>query len=162
MNTANKIPLFMKLKMLCERDIHNMKSIKLNSGYTIDIFLTSKDKILLITLVDNIDKDLDTSIFSIYGKRLKKLIELYRKKSFIIKSSLSVLERSNLAYLPIEIRYEILSKLYSNSLISICKCLKENDNIVFDVEENENNFDINEDYNKQDPCIIQIIENTDI
>ncbi|ARF02853.1 SWPV1-294 [Shearwaterpox virus] len=106
------------IKLECEKEITDLKAIKLNSKYSLDIFLVSDNIQLLAKLVTN-DKiaQVNTLSFKNYGNILEKSINKSLKKrkefeKYFLKINSILTDNKHWYFLPYEIKYNIAQLVY--------------------------------------------------
>ncbi|AAR83357.1 ankyrin repeat protein [Canarypox virus] len=110
-----------EMKVSCKKELERMKSIHINSKYSLITFITTDNVKLLSKLVRNTVIDsIDTTCFQIYGPLIKRsintAIELCNKFDTVMSTLSSVLEDTCWKMLPVEIQRQILFMLEESEL----------------------------------------------
>ncbi|ARE67558.1 SWPV2-ORF304 [Shearwaterpox virus] len=109
-----------RIKNKCDNEIFRLKAIKLNDGYTADIFLYCRDIDLLSRFVNNRNMLNIHKRFNIYGSYIDKTINNVKERIRILDNAIDFVENINFfRYLPYHIKYSILSKLDNEELIKL-------------------------------------------
>lgn len=160
MNTACLYRRCKKLKNLCIKELDTMQSIKLSDAYTLDIFLTSTNKILLNRLSYNVKEEyLDKYLYPIYIQKLEKSVNSAKQDVMLTDKLLQLIyDIDYWCLLPIEIKYKIFSLLDNKDMESVIKSLDENYKgtiINYDYDDYSSCYF---DDDKMPPCIIKILD----
>ncbi|AAR83496.1 CNPV150 ankyrin repeat protein [Canarypox virus] len=123
-NIINKTEFIKPFKEKCEKELEAIASTKIGDRYSLKHILVYNDIDLFVNLRNRISKlNISSKKFPIYGKLLKKKIDLINHRRKLIDKSMKILDNnlkhSYFSKLPIEIRYNILCKLSNDDLYII-------------------------------------------
>nr|WIK87660.1 hypothetical protein TDPV-362 [Oriental turtle dovepox virus] len=115
---------FKSIWLSCKKELKYISKIRINTLYSLDIFITSKNVNLLHHLVNNpIIKDINTGHFYNYGDRLKTAISAAVNRHQILEKSRSrldeILDTSDWYKLPPDIKLSILEFINNNELSKV-------------------------------------------
>ncbi|AYP74284.1 ankyrin repeat protein [Fowlpox virus] len=120
MKTIDDSSWLKELKISCDKELEKIKSINLNSRYSLLVFLNRNISILSRLVHHPLITNLDVTEFKIYGKKLQDAIKEASKRLSIIKSYIpkidEVMGNSGWKFIPTEVRYSIVEFLEDKDL----------------------------------------------
>ncbi|QRM15598.1 ankyrin repeat protein [Mudlarkpox virus] len=111
-----------RIKNKCDNEIFRLNAIKLNDGYTADIFLYCRDTDLLARFVNNKNMLDIHKRFNIYRSSIEKSIDIGRERMRVLDAAMKSIDDIDFfRYLPHHVKYFILSNLDNDKLEKISK-----------------------------------------